>query len=603
MRKWITTSSAVLKNNSKQIFIIVFSLLVIFRIWLVTGIPKMLIYGSHDDLFFAKAAHYMINGQWMGPYTQMTLIKGPFYVFFLCFSFFTGLPLLLNETIFYLAACCVLYVALKPLINNYWVRLFVFIAVLFCPASLPNWENISVYREFVYFSLTLYVVAFSIGLFLRISHKTGSLLFWSIGLGVSMGAFLLTREEGVWIYPVLFILIISCIVFIWTEKIDHKVIRTGFILLPILIWFIPSLIVSSLNNYRYNYFGTVETLDPDINRVLATLESINENTWHPAIQISTESLTKAYAVSPLLLKLENSIENSWSGWDFADNSAMEQKPLWYLDKYTNGGPEIGNGHFVWLLRDAVYNSDQFPPGKFPRQFYKQLADQLESACNNGKLSCSPKGSIPFVGSIDKRHFPIITRMFYENFIYLLVGDLFGTVNVDTRSWPLWPQGNNEYRYFDELVYNSLDRRTDFTGGDKVQLTNGETDLRLKMTNLKEKLMQKIFFAYRTTTCPVFTISFLSWFLLLVLLISKKQMKSRIEYLVISLFLIGLLLSRLIVLTIVDATTSVRGIDYGASMYLFVYLFSFLLMYWVFIQYQTSLKNIIYRNKHQTGGII
>src|SRR3989304_3324277 len=98
-----------IRRNENQVFIFVFAISILFRIWLITGVPNIYIIYPHDDLYFAKAAHYIIHGQWMGPYSQMTLIKGPFYSFFLIISFLTGLPLLLNETIFYLLAFIVFF--------------------------------------------------------------------------------------------------------------------------------------------------------------------------------------------------------------------------------------------------------------------------------------------------------------------------------------------------------------------------------------------------------------------------------------------------------------------------------------------------------------
>ncbi len=43
-------------QKSDLLFIGLFVLLITFRLWLITGIPKMLVYGPHDDLYFAKAA-------------------------------------------------------------------------------------------------------------------------------------------------------------------------------------------------------------------------------------------------------------------------------------------------------------------------------------------------------------------------------------------------------------------------------------------------------------------------------------------------------------------------------------------------------------------
>jgi len=565
-------------------FIGLFTLLVVFRLWLITGVPKMLIYGPHDDLYFAKAAHYILHGQWMGPYTQMTLIKGPFYSFFLIFSSLTGLPLFFNETVFYVGACIILYFAFKPLIKNHWWRLLLFTLLLFCPASLATNWTLRVYREFVYFSLTLYVLAFFVGLFLRLDRKISTILFWSIGSGLSMGAFLITREEGVWIYPILFLLLIVCVVFIWKKRLDHKAWRSFLVLLTVFLWYIPTIFVSSLNYSYYGFWGTSEQLETDFNRVLNALGRIKTSTWHPAIQITKEARMKTYDVSPLLYEMKDEIENAVIGWNYSDDLAMEAKPSWYLSQYTNGGSEIGNGHFLWVFRDAVYQKGYYAEGKYPHEFYMELADQLESACNDGRLDCSARGKIPFVGSIDPRQYPIILRMFIENSFHLLNLDSIGIASLDIKTWPAWPENNNDYRYFEEFVYDSLDGRGIPSGRDaQYSLINGKTDLRLKILPFKEKIMGKISYIYNVFTLPVFVVGFLGWILLLVLSISRRQKDTHNLYLIISIFILGLLFSRLMTLTIMDATTSVPGFAYSASNYIFIYIFSFLTLYWLFLQ--------------------
>lgn len=564
-------------------FIGLFTLLVVFRLWLITGVPKMLIYGPHDDLYFAKAAHYILHGQWLGPYTQMSVIKGPFYSFFLVLSSLTGLPLLFNETVFYVGACITLYFAFNPLIKNHWWRLLLFTLLLFCPASLITDWTLKVYREFVYFSLTLYVLAFSIGLFLRLGRKIPTMLFWSIGLGLSMGAFLITREEGIWIYPILFLLLTICVALIWKSKLDHKVWRSFLVLLTVFLWYLPTIFVSSLNYSYYGFWGTSEQNETDFNRVLNALGRINTSTWHPAIQITKEARMKAYNVSPLLYEMKDEIENEVIAWNYHDDLAMESKPSWYLSQYTNGGSEIGI-HFSWLFRDVVYNEGYYAAGKYPHEFYMELADQLESACNDGRLDCSAPGKIPFVGSIDPRQYPIILRLFYEDCLHLLKLDIIQIVSLDIKSWPMWPENNDEYKYFEEFVYNPLDTQGILSDGDtQYSLINGKTDLRFKILPFKENIMRRITSFYKGFTLPAYGVSFIGWIILIIYSISKKQLNSQNSYLIISIFVMGLFFSRLMTLDIITATTSISGNIYASSNYIFIYTFSFLMLHWLFKQ--------------------
>lgn len=575
-------------QKSDLLFIGLFVLLITFRLWLITGIPKMLVYGPHDDLYFAKAAHYIIHGQWMGPYNQMTLIKGPFYAFFLILSFLSGLPLFLNESLFFIIACLLLFFALRPIIKNQWWRLLFFTILLFCPASLATPWNLRVYREFVYFSLTLYVIAFSIGLFLRVKEKSASLLFWSVGFGITMGAFLITREEGMWIYPILFCLWVFSILSIWKNDLQKKWFRTGILLLPVVIWLVPGTLISQINAHYYGFNGTAETLDPDFNRVINALGSIQSSTWHPSVQITKEARMKAYEASTLFRKLQGPIEDAMPIWNNFDDSTMNGKPAWYLSQYTNNGSEIGNGHFIWLLRDAVRNQGYYDNGKYPGGFYKQLADQLELACKNGTLSCSVSGNIPFLGSIDKQHVPIIMRFFFEDTVRLLKGDYERIADLDVRNWPKWDSYDDSYKFFNEFIYNSYDDQLLSSNHENVYLVNNKMDLRLKMIRLKQNLMEKIFAIYQFFTLPFFILAFAGWIVLAILSVFKKRIRTEYPYLVVSTFILGILVSRLLTLSIIDAATSVIGIYYGPSIYLGIYIFPLIVFYWIYVQLRNKL---------------
>jgi hypothetical protein len=581
-----SNSNIMIKRNKETPIIIgVFFALVIIRILLITGIPKMLVYGPHDDLFYAKAAHFIIHGQWMGPYTQMTLIKVPFYSFFLIGSFLSGLPLFLNETMFFIVACVVMFFAISPLITNKWWRLLLFILLLFCPSSLTTAWNLRVYREFVYFSLSLFVVAFSVGLFLRVYHKISQLLCWSIGLGLSMGAMMLTREEGVWIYPILFLFLIICLILIWMKnKGDKKWGRSLIVLLPVVLWYIPIFIVSSLNYSHYGFWGISENLEPEFNRVLNTIGRIKTSTWYPDIQASREARMKAYAVSPLLNGLKDSIESAIIAWKPFDDVVQDLKPEWFKQKYPESRGEFGS-HFTWLLRDIMYQKGYYASGKYPYEFYKQVADQLEAACNDGRLDCSPPSSIPLIGSVKPGHIPIIARMFIDGLIHLLSQDYQTYINIYPLDYSSanWPEYNENFKYFEEFIYNPTKDQGIDSAKNGQYLVNGKLDLRLKILPYKEKIMEKIVNVYKLLTFPAFVIGFTGWVILLFFSIFINRKGSQKPFQLLSIFVIGLLISRLMTLAIIDATTTVPAIiHYGASSYIFIYIFSFLSIYWVTI---------------------
>ena len=573
IRNWARSSFEKLIEKKTLIFISTLVGLVAFRIWLILGVPKMYILGPHDDLFFAKAAHYLIHGEWMGPYTQMTLIKTPFYAFFLAASSLMGLPLLLIETLYYVAACLILYVALSPLIPSRSWRLFIFAVVLYIPENLAY---LRVYRDGVYFSTTLYVVAFAIGFFLRLDRKIPELLTWSIGLGLSMGAFMIIREEGIWIYPLLSLVLLICIVVIWKENGIAKSKRIALVFLPIILWYIPSTMVSYINYSYYGFWGTNEQLEPEFRRVIDTLGRIKSDTWHPLISISEDARRKAYEASPMFNELKDSFEEFQAVWNSSENETIAHKPAWLLEYYGNGKSAISNDYFVWMMRDVMYKDGYYSGGRYPKEYYTRLADELEAACDNGKLECSPSQKIPLIGSIDLGHLPIIRRMFFENILRLVDHDISGIPSLDVRTWAGRTSNIGSYKYFEEIAYNPLADLGIPYSRDAQYLVGGKPDSRLRLLEIKEMAMLAIDNLYEGIT------PFLMAAVIIAsgyLLINFPHIKLQTRWIVVSLFAVGLFVTRLLTLTIVDATAAVPGIYYGESIYIFLYIFSLLVTYW------------------------
>ena len=558
--------------GSNIVFAVTLLVMIGFRIWLSMGIPMMTLYQPHDDLYFAKAAHYIMNGDWMGPYSQMTLIKAPFYSFFLAASAATGLSLFLVENLFYIGACLVLFFALKPVVKNRWLRLLAFTFLLYAPIGMATWWNLRVYREYVYLSLSLYVISFSIGLLLRLNQKTRKLLPWSIGLGLSMGAFLITREDGIWIMPVLLLLLLSCLAMIWLWKMDQKLIRSLLVILPIMLWYMPTVIVSSINYAHYGFWGVSDQLDSEFQRVMNTLGRIQVagSKWSPEIQVTKAARMKAYEVSPLLNTMKNSIEEAVPFYIEGSTAGQKVKPDWYIQQYGIETNEIGNSHLPWMLRDVVASYGYYVNAKTAHEFYKQVADQLEAACNDGRLTCSPPKNIPLVGSIDQRQVPLIYRIAYEGAYYMLKSSYVKILSFDLSTWPMWPSNDNEYAYFQEFTNDSVDVRMFQASADPVE-ESVLNHLNLKLLPYKHKMMAKIAQIYKPFTYPLSIISLFFWIILTFVAFWKKHREQTL-IVIGAIFVLGTFLSRLITLSIVYATTTISGLTYGTSIFLFALVF-------------------------------
>lgn len=101
-------------------------LLIIFRIWLLQAQDLLPTQTPHDDYLFIKLARNILNGEWLGPYDQYTLIKGPAYPLFIAAVHYTGIPLMLAQHLLYSAICSLAIVAIRPLWKSRWPFMVIF---------------------------------------------------------------------------------------------------------------------------------------------------------------------------------------------------------------------------------------------------------------------------------------------------------------------------------------------------------------------------------------------------------------------------------------------------------------------------------------------
>jgi hypothetical protein len=401
------------------------------------------------------------------------------------------------------------------------------------------------------------------------------MVYWVCGLGLSLGAFMLTREEGIWILPMLFLFLGGGVVIIWRRNMERKWLRSIVIFFPIIICYIPVLIVSWLNYSHYGFWGYSETLDGDFNRVINTLGRIKTSAWYPYSPVTKESLSKAYTVSPLLAGLKPAINASWDGWLFYSNLAMADSPSWYRERYfVERDGQIGSGHFLWLFRNVLASNGYYSSGRYPREYLRTLADQLQTACDMGELECRPALNLPMVGSIRPGHAPIIARYFIGDIYELLKSDK-DRLDINSLDVKAWPQRQGEYIYFEEFVYNPMQPQNPTEAR-----SYGKEDMRLASLKYKVRIMRAGLSIYRAVTLPGSIVLCLAWFLWLVFALVKKYRIHVLQGFQVFLFMLGLLFSREMTLAVSAATSDGSFAIYSMSNYLFIYIILFLMLFYL-----------------------
>jgi hypothetical protein len=215
-----------------------------------------------------------------------------------------------------------------------------------------------------------------------------------------------------------------------------------------------------------------------------------------------------------------------------------------------------------LLRGALANTGEFSQGRYPRQFLRELGDQLILGCDSGKLECTTQVNIPRLGAIRKEHIPIILDFIKEDLVRLFSYDTNYTMIVPIGiNNPAFTKDYLDFEYFDEFTNNPIDMRTmvgSVTQDGRV-LVGGRNELRLFMLQIKQKLMEKMVLPYKYFTLALTLLIVLFWIVTFLVRLIKKHKFSYSEELNLFLFLIMLFVSRLGMLDILRATSTLPGI--------------------------------------------
>lgn len=357
-----------------------FVILALTKLWLVGGQTVFAIgYALHDDRLFLNLANALLAHGWLGHYNNLTLAKGLFYPLWIATTFILGVPLLLSQHLLYIAACAIFVIAVRPVLPRPAMLLPVYAILLFNPLSYTDGAMTRVLREGIYPALTMLVIAYAIGLLVRHSHPMKNLAFWASGLGFSLSAFWLTREEGIWIMPSILIIVGFATVRIWqTKPIDWR--RLSLLcVVPFVIWVIAIGTIAGINKACYGVFTTGEIKSRSFLSAYGALLRVKHSHWHPYIHVPKETRESIYKISPAFAELRPFLEGDMGkGWSVHGCKALSVCE------------DIAGGWFMWALRDAVAAAGHYESGASAANYYRRLASEINAACADRKLDCFAK---------------------------------------------------------------------------------------------------------------------------------------------------------------------------------------------------------------------
>lgn len=374
----------VVNSNERKWYlatIIAFLLLIALRLALSNRLPSYLLPGMpHDDGWVLSRALFMLKGDWLGVYDQLTLIKGVFPPLLLAFSAYTGIGFGALNTILYCIASFIFVASVKPIIKNQFLQILCFAVLLFNPISYALHTGQRIYRIGMGQWEILLIMGCLIAVFLRRNESWRSLSKWVILGGCTLGLFLQTREDGAWIYPFVFgAIALTSLVFILKKSGPKK--KIILFALPLLLAFALNGITATINYVRYgapvindrsggNYAkvaGDLNSIAPNADEDRLYKSEVYKDRYY-TIYVST--MEKAFLASPTLNSASQFIRDAIRAW-----GAQE-------DPKTG---ELSTDHMLFALRDGVKNAGYYQSLPETEEFYRKVHGELELAFKDGTL--------------------------------------------------------------------------------------------------------------------------------------------------------------------------------------------------------------------------
>lgn len=363
--------------------------LVLYKLWLV-GIQDVFVKASPmDDMFFVRSAQQLVLGNWLGTYTQYTLMAGPFYSMWIAACYLVSIPLHTGQQLLHAGACLTAVAALWPLVRHKAWLLLAFAYLLFNPFTYEFTSSAGVFRVGIYPTLSFLVISCAIGMYVRAAQPDGPLWRWAAGLGISLVAFWYTREEGMWIIPTLFMAALFTVIHGRTRgKRSWPTLLVALLVVP-LIWAAAYLGLAYTNWKHYGIFTDLEVKSSEFKDAYSALISVRSDRRQQYVMLEAPVKKAVTAVSPAFAEL---------------------------------APHLGSGYpaadFIWAFRDAVQDANYYDRlglgdqenGRVTLEFYKRLGQEIRQACDTGKLTCDRLIS-PFIPAWQESYTKNLVPMF------------------------------------------------------------------------------------------------------------------------------------------------------------------------------------------------
>lgn len=499
-------------------FVIILLILLLIKIIIVQVQPLNAQYSmKYDDQLMVEMADNIVNGKWLGEYNSKTLNKGVFTPLFISFTYFLHIPFLIGKEIFYGISCIVFILVLKNKIKNELVLILIYMIILFNPIEYSS-DISRVYRDGIYMTLIIYLLAFSLGIFLSRKENIKSQIKYFIGIGFSISATYLCREENIWLFPfIIFILGATIIPILIDKNLKNKKKRIMLYLIPINIFFITINIICILNYKYYGVYTLNQYWGTPFKSAYGALTRVKPNEEKERVPVTNDTLQELYKYSPKLAEVQ----------DFFEGIEGEK---WRLCGERIEG-EINGGYFHWALMEAVASKGYYKNAKMADNYYKELGKEINDLCDKGIVKSKGNKRISNTYYFDLQDILKVIKKIPETVIFqfnlskvkILVSNPGSVIGVENEK--------EKRNQMEKITNHKIKTVTHYIN---------------KWNNIRLKILESIKECYAFFNKYLLYISVL--FFILLVIINIKNLKELYEEIIILISLLSLYASRIFVIT-------------------------------------------------------
>lgn len=330
--------------------------MIVFKLWLVRGEEIVGSATQYDALWYVRSASHWY---WGTPYDWIAFIRPCAYPLWLALMHWFHLPLRLAIELLQIGGALTLLVAFRSLGVNRWACAASFLVLCLHPIGFQ--ENDYTMSDTFYVAMLWYVLG---GLLLTLATRS----WWSAaGTGIAIAILWNTREE---------VILVLALVALWVVLLFLR--ERGASARPIAITSGTAIILITLvyatNDRVFRSFARSEMTAPAFQSLYHSLLRIEPSEPKPYASITTDTLHRAFAVSPTFARLREPLDGPLG-------------EAWRVEtmRRTGTANEIGVGWIVWATRQAASRGGTFASPKTARRFFTRAAREINSACDDGRL--------------------------------------------------------------------------------------------------------------------------------------------------------------------------------------------------------------------------